>query len=557
MVGIVTMGFRISSLWRAPTINPVNQKAQSIPFLNPFNVYGRVFLLSWWSFFIAFWSWYAFPPLLTVTIKKDLRLTQAEISNSNILALTATLIVRLTAGAACDRFGPRWTFATILVAGAIPTALAGTINNATGLLIIRIFIGILGGTFVPCQVWTTGFFDKNVVGTANALAAGLGNAGSGVTYFLMPSIFDSLVQNQHLTPHVAWRVAFIVPFILIISTSLVLIFGCPDCPTGKWSSRAYDLQRQNEARDVYRPQFGSDPTKKSGTERRSPHKRGLSNSNMDMDVRSTTRITAGSPTAMGDEDGNFDVDDFLNAASWELVEKPTYHGTVKALVSFPTLTLIVSYFCTFGTELSVNSFLGAYYLKNFPHLGQTGSGRWAAMYGLLNAVFRPLGGMMSDLLYRGTGSLWTRKLLVHTLAVIMGVFMLLIGFLDPMQKAMMMGLTTGLAFFEEAGNGSVFALVPHVHPTSNGQFRYRFVLSFFRITHRAPILSNPSSPSNSLKSPSPFDPINLELPSAKDKAITNAAARARRSHYRHNRCSWQPGRNNLPPNRTLQRERLR
>lgn len=32
----------------------------------------------------------------------------------------------------------------------------------------------------------------------------------------------------------------------------------------------------------------------------------------------------------------------------------------------------------------------------------------------------------------------------------------------------MFGLVTGLAFFEEAGNGACFALVPHVRPTSNG-----------------------------------------------------------------------------------------
>ena len=109
------MPFTIASLWQAPAINPVNNKAQSIPIFNPFNIYGRVFLLSGWSFFIAFWSWYAFPPLLTVTIKKDLNLTQNQIANSNIVALTATLIVRLTAGAACDRFGPRWTFVAILL----------------------------------------------------------------------------------------------------------------------------------------------------------------------------------------------------------------------------------------------------------------------------------------------------------------------------------------------------------------------------------------------------------------------------------------------------------
>lgn len=170
-----------------------------------------------------------------------------------------------------------------------------------------------------------------------------------------------------------------------------------------------------------------------------------------------------------EEETALNEQDLLNAASWELVEKPTYHGSVKAIVSLPTLTLIIAYFCTFGTELAVNSFLGAYYLKSFPHLGQTGSGRWAAMYGLLNAVFRPMGGLLADIIYRTTGSLWGKKILVHSLAIVMGIFMLTIGLDNLHSKATMMGLMTGLAFFEEAGNGSVFALLPHVHPTSNGK----------------------------------------------------------------------------------------
>jgi hypothetical protein len=36
----------------------------------------------------------------------------------------------------------------------------------------------------------------------------------------------------------------------------------------------------------------------------------------------------------------------------------------------------------------------------------------------------------------------------------------------------MMGLIGGMAFFHEAGNGANFALVPHVHPYSNGEFPF-------------------------------------------------------------------------------------
>lgn len=49
--------FDVSLLFRAPEVNPINRKARSIPCLNPFNLYGRVFFFAWFGFMIAFWSW--------------------------------------------------------------------------------------------------------------------------------------------------------------------------------------------------------------------------------------------------------------------------------------------------------------------------------------------------------------------------------------------------------------------------------------------------------------------------------------------------------------------
>jgi NNP family nitrate/nitrite transporter-like MFS transporter len=81
---------KFSDLYRAPDINPINKKARSVPVFNVINVYGRVFFFSWMGFMLAFWAWYTFPPLLTVTIRKDLNLTPAQVANSNIVSLTAT-----------------------------------------------------------------------------------------------------------------------------------------------------------------------------------------------------------------------------------------------------------------------------------------------------------------------------------------------------------------------------------------------------------------------------------------------------------------------------------
>ena len=357
----------------------------------------------------------------------------------------------------CDRIGPRWTFALILLTGAVPTALAGAVTTAKGLLVLRFFIGILGGSFIPCQVWTTGFFDKNVVGAANSFAAGFGNAGGGITYFVMPAIFDSLVHRQHLTEHVAWRVAFIVPFVLITATALVMIFTCPDCPAGKWSARRHLVEQQLAARDAY---ISSVPDRK-GAMTSSLQSRTASDDTLKYDSK---------PSNMLHHEAQINQeDDLLNAASWELVDKPTYHGSTRAIFSWPTFTVIAAYFCSFGAELCINSILGSYYLQKFPKLGQTGTGNWAAMFGLFNAVFRPAGGVISDAIYRSTGSLWGKKILLHSLAVMMGGFLLLIGLLDPSREALFFGLMVGLAFFLEASNGACFSLVPHVHPNSNGK----------------------------------------------------------------------------------------
>jgi NNP family nitrate/nitrite transporter-like MFS transporter len=72
-------------------------------------------------------------------------------------------------------------FIGTLLIGAVPTAMAGLAKDANGLMAVRFFVGILGGAFVPCQVWCTAFFDKSVIGTANGLSAGWGTAGGGIT----------------------------------------------------------------------------------------------------------------------------------------------------------------------------------------------------------------------------------------------------------------------------------------------------------------------------------------------------------------------------------------
>lgn len=435
-------------MWTAPEVNPLNLKARSIPILNPLNKYGRTFFYSWSGFLVAFLSWYAFPPLLTLTIRKDLKMTQNDYANSNIMALLGTLVVRAMAGPLCDRFGPRYVFVGCLLAGAIPTAMAGLVTTPAGLIALRFFIGVLGASFVPCQVWCTGFFDKNVVGTANALAGGWGNSGGGITYFVMPAIFDSLVRNQHLTPHVAWRVAFIVPFIIITAIALGLLFTAEDTPTGKWSQR-HQVLSTLVAQNVG---HSTNPS-------RAPSLKGSDDKYPVDEKSSATKLDAERQIAEPSA---------VDAAAGEVVVAPTFKEAMSVVFSLQTWALAAPYACSFGGELAINSIIGSYYLKNFPKLGQTGSGRWAAMFGLLNVVFRPMGGVVADVIYKYTNSVWAKKLWIVFCGVTMGCFELAIGLTNSHHESTMFGLVAGLAVFMDASNGANFAVVPHVHPFANG-----------------------------------------------------------------------------------------
>ena len=387
-------------------------------------------------------------------IAKDLDLSTNELNNSNIIALVATLLVRLVAGPLCDRFGPRYVFAGCLLIGAIPTFLAGTAYTVAELYALRFFIGILGGSFVPCQVWTTAFFDKNIVGTANALTAGFGNSGGGVTYFIMPAVFTSLVTSQGLTPHTAWRVAFVVPGIVIVFVAACLLLLCPDTPTGKWSERVQAAENNLHQHGV-EVSIANPVDKHSNTATSSPP------SVSDEEKKDPEKFSA--------HEAHLSEQQMVDVAKGEIVEKPTWQEMMRVILTPQTFVTGACYFCTFGTELSVNIILGNYYSANFPSLSVTESGSWAAMFGLMNIVVRPAGGIVADLAYKKTGSVWAKKVLLHTYSILVGVFLIAIGVSNPHKLTTLTLLVgIGLSFFVGGANGINYALVPHVYPYANG-----------------------------------------------------------------------------------------
>jgi NNP family nitrate/nitrite transporter-like MFS transporter len=380
------------------------------------------------------------------------------------VSLASTFFLRFLSGPLCDQFGSRRVFAGLILVGCIPIGLAPLVHDAQTLYVSRFFIGVLGATFVPCQVWCTGFFDKNVVGTANALAGGWGNAGGGITYFIMPAVFDSLVANQGMSEHTAWRVTFVVPLVCLITCGVSMLLFCPDSPLGRWDERAQRVQENLEAHGM----SGVNVVTISG-EVTEPFPVDQSPSDEEKQ-----KDTAEGELQVSGNEMPITKNEALETARGETILKPTFKEAIPVLLSLQTLFHVATYFCSFGGELAVNSILSSYYKKNFPSLGQTKASNYAAIFGFLNFVTRPLGGAVADILYNKFGRrLWFKKGWIQLCGFMTGILLIIIGKVDPSESnggtiGEMVGLIAVMAIFHEAGNGANFALVPHVHPFANG-----------------------------------------------------------------------------------------
>ncbi|KAH7468804.1 High affinity nitrate transporter 2.5 [Phytophthora ramorum] len=219
-------------------------KATEIRLLSFARPHMRAFHYSWLSFFIAFFGWFSIPPIMP-TIKKQLNLTEDQVSNSNIVSLASTIIGRLVVGPLCDRYGARSVQAVLLVVGAVPVASAALVTSYTGLMFARFFIGLVGCTFVATAYWTSTMFSHEVVGSANAISCGWGNLGAGVAYLVTPLVFDLITINATISDNYGWRMALLLPAMLMIAIGICTYLFSDDCPQGNY----VDLKRNHVMAD--------------------------------------------------------------------------------------------------------------------------------------------------------------------------------------------------------------------------------------------------------------------------------------------------------------------
>ncbi|KAF9119693.1 hypothetical protein BGX30_003685 [Mortierella sp. GBA39] len=371
------------------------------------------------------------------TIKADLKLTPSQISDANLTSVSATILARLTIGPICDRYGPRKAMAGLLLFGSITIGLAGLASDANGLIITRFFIGIVGATFVPCQYWASRMFSYDIVGTANAICGGFGNMGAGVSYFLIPLIYNAIALV--LPPHQAWRVTFVVPACLCILMAAADYFLGDDFPGDEWKNR--DSSPELHDADV--------------------EKHGLPRTASDCDSMEIGDSDDEKPTSRKETSTKAVIVPGL-------VEQPSIVVDLLSQLKNPAvLILMLQYGCSFGVELAVDNMIGEFFHTHFG-LSQTTSGMLGSIFGLMNIFSRASGGMLADYVNTLIGEGVQGRMLVHFFAFFLqGAF--LIGFsfsLGALSSSLVVLIL--FSYCVQAGCGTTFSIVPFANPKSMG-----------------------------------------------------------------------------------------
>ncbi|KAG6377293.1 major facilitator superfamily domain-containing protein [Boletus reticuloceps] len=438
------------NLWEV-VINPINLKSKTLPLASLRNQYSINFHLAWLGFFSAFLSWFAFSPLIPDAIKQDLKLTPAQIGNSNVVALCATLFVRVLAGPLIDR-----SYDPIYVSCHPHPILGVGWNCAHCQRTLR----------DPLFHWYSWWNFRSMPGMDHRVfrqeCGWDGQRSSGR--------LGQRRRRSHIRGHdlfIQWF-AFIrarfqsrlacsfcycpVPFLLLVATA-VMVFGT-DHPAGKWSDRHKAIAHASDSpkleqvfedeRALTRPDESNDDPEKKG---------GLA------DVQITVAPV---------EDSNM-----VSELDYAVNEPLTTDLALKVISTPLTWLPALAYFTTFGFELAIdanlaNILLSLYKSKTF---GQTKAGYIASIFGLLNIFSRPLGGYFGDLVYRRWGVPGKKHLLIF-FGILQGLLSLGLGiYIDSHHHpslAVVIVFLSILALANEAANGVNFSLVPHCNPCSNG-----------------------------------------------------------------------------------------
>ena len=211
------------------------------------------FHMAWLAFFISFCSTFMAAPLMPV-IRDDLNMTNTQVGNANSASVAGTVFCRLFMGYLCDSVGPRRAYGLLMILTSFPCFAMTCVTTYPQFLVCRCLIGFSLAAFVSTQYWTSQMFTPKIVGGANAITAGWGNLGGGVTQVVTIIMFQYYAGYG---PYVrAWRQCYFAPGLLHLAIGMCILFLGQDGPDGNHTERIVGGKKtaisRSEARNNFR-----------------------------------------------------------------------------------------------------------------------------------------------------------------------------------------------------------------------------------------------------------------------------------------------------------------
>ena len=406
----------------------------------------RVLHLTWLAFFVSFIVWFNHAPLMA-SIRTSLKLSDGEVAALLILNVALTIPARVVIGMLVDKFGPRLMFSLLLaISGAltIPFALA---TDFTTLALTRFLLAIVGAGFVVGIRMIGEWFPAKETGLAQGIYAGFGNFGSAAAAVTLPTIAYTVGGPD------GWRWALGATGVIAMAYAVVFYFAVSDTPKG---STYFSPKKMGAMEVTSRGDFVLYVLLQIllvASMALLAWKMGPANLKL-LSPFATNAIYLGLGCLFA-----YQVYDSVRINRDMLRGMP-----VPSLYRYQfrqVAVLSLAYFITFGSELAVVSVLPLLFKDTFA-LSLTVAGIVGASFGMTTFFARPAGGYFSD--HHGR----RRLMLICMLGTAIGY--LAMSFI---------GATTGVVFgvivtfacslFVNAGNGTVYAMLPLIKRRMTGQ----------------------------------------------------------------------------------------
>lgn len=178
---------------------------------------------TWFAYFLTFVVWFNMAPLATAIVESS-GLTAAQLKLLAVCNVALTSPSRFVTGMLTDRFGPRRTFAGIMVAMSLPCFAFAFSDSYTQMLASRLILSMVGTGFVVGIHMTSLWFKPRDIGFAQGVEAGLGNWGASFAAVLMPVIALNVFGS--------WRYAAATSGLAMLLYGLYYMTAITDGPAG-------------------------------------------------------------------------------------------------------------------------------------------------------------------------------------------------------------------------------------------------------------------------------------------------------------------------------------